>query len=178
MFRTIRVRAHLDRPFQLRAQHRRITKGSQSNPATRNVPGYVAAAGTVAAVGGLWLSNPPLDSAPSLWSRWSFRVVFESDPSRSKATRILLEDSHSVTAKNIAGVERIDGAQLASNNPCEDRFTLGLISPWQGQGGTPWLALAIFDGHAGWETAEYLQMNILKSIQHSLGQIKPPSREK
>ncbi|KAK6823512.1 protein serine/threonine phosphatase 2C [Apiospora arundinis] len=172
MLRTLRTRPRLIHLFRVRAPHHRFTKGFQTIPASNNVAGYVATASTIAAIGFWWLFTTP-DPVPHLESRPSQQFVIESDPSKAEVTRMLSQESYSVIAKNIAGVERYDGARLASNSPCEDRFTHGIISPWHDR--IPLLALALFDGHAGWQTADFLEQKLLTSVQHSLSQIKPPS---
>ncbi|EFY84326.1 hypothetical protein MAC_09628 [Metarhizium acridum CQMa 102] len=175
MLRTLRVRPRLVRAVQAQAPHRRFMKGSQSTPASSNVgnaAGYVSTAIAIAVIGAWWSLVTP-DLAPRLESRQDQRPLVESDPSKAEVTRILSQEAYSFIVQNVAGVERYDGAQLASNSPCEDRFTHGLVSPWHN--GSPWVALALFDGHAGWQTADFLEKNLIPSVRHSLGQIKPPS---
>ncbi|QPG94308.1 hypothetical protein C2857_005659 [Epichloe festucae Fl1] len=173
MFRTQRVRLRLVRAFQAQAPHHRFTQGSQPAPASSNVAGYVAAASAIAAIGAWWSIDTP-DQVPRLESRPDQQhVVAELDPSKAEVTRILSQEAYSFVARNIPGIERYDGARLASNSPCEDRFTHGLVSPWH-NGGSPWLALALFDGHAGWQTAEFLEKNLIPSVRHSLSRIEPP----
>ncbi|KAK7972421.1 pyruvate dehydrogenase [Apiospora saccharicola] len=172
MLRTLRARPRPTCPFRAQAPHHRITKGFQTIPSSSNVAGYVATASTIAAIGVWWLFTTP-DPVPHLESRPSQQRVTDFDPSKAEVTRMLSQESYSVVAKNIAGVERYDGARVASNSPCEDRFTHGLISPWRDR--IPWLALALFDGHAGWQTADFLEQKLIASVQHSLSQINPPS---
>ncbi|KAF5138770.1 Protein phosphatase 2C C10F6.17c [Metarhizium anisopliae] len=177
MLRTLRVRPHLVRLFQAQAQQQRFIKrhGTQSTPGSSNVGNvmrYVSTAIVLAAIGAWW-SLATTDPAPPLESRPGQHLLVESDPSKAEVTRILSQDAYSFIVRNVAGVERYDGAQLPSNSPCEDRFTHGLVSPWHN--GSPWVALALFDGHAGWQTAEFLEKNLLPSVQQSLGLMKPPS---
>ncbi|KAL4866854.1 hypothetical protein BDV12DRAFT_172368 [Aspergillus spectabilis] len=73
----------------------------------------------------------------------------------------------------MARVSRYDGAQSASNNPCEDRFAHGKFpSPWHG--GNQWLAWGVFDGHSGVQPAESLKRQLLPFVRHGLGQMKRP----
>ncbi|KAJ6007633.1 protein serine/threonine phosphatase 2C [Penicillium herquei] len=100
---------------------------------------------------------PYVETSPA--EHWSV----ESGPSR---------DQCSFRVRNIASVSRYDGAQLASNNPCEDQFTHGkLPSPWKGD--NDWMAWGVFDGHSGVQTSELLKSHILPFVQHNLSQIKP-----
>lgn len=177
MLRTLRVRPHLVRLFQAQAQHHRFIRrhGTQSTPGSsnvRNVTRYVSTAIAIAAIGAWW-SLATTDPAPRLESRPGQHFLVESDASKAEVTRILSQGAYSFIVRNVAGVERYDGAQLASNSPCEDKFTHGLVSPWHN--GSPWVALALFDGHAGWQTADFLDKNLVPFVQHSLGRMKPPS---
>lgn len=180
MFRTPRLRISLGRAFPAQAPHRCFTKGSQSGPASISAARHVgvATASAIAAIAGTaaWWSIGTPDHLPLLESRADQQqhLVPVSDPSKAEVTRLLSQEAYSFQVRNVAGVERFDGARLASNSPCEDRFTHGLVSPWHGNG-SPWLALALFDGHAGWQTADFLERTLLPSVQHGLSQIKPPS---
>ncbi|KAI6080512.1 protein serine/threonine phosphatase 2C [Hypoxylon rubiginosum] len=167
-----RVQLHPGRACQTQAPHHRFTKGPQYTPSSSNVAGYIAAASVIVAIGAWWSISPP-GLVPFLKSRPDQHLIVESDPSKAEVTRILSQESYSFIVRNIAGVERYDGARLASNSPCEDRFTHGLVSPWHDC--SPWLALGLFDGHAGWQTADFLEKKLISSVQHSLSQIKPPS---
>ncbi|PSS00846.1 phosphatase 2C-like domain-containing protein [Coniella lustricola] len=157
------------------APRRGFTKGSQSVPASIRAAGYIATAGALAAIAATaaWWSIDAPDLLPLLESRVDQDLVPESDPSKAEVTRILTQEAYSFQVRHIASIERYDGARLASNSPCEDRFTHGPLSPWHN--GSPWLAWALFDGHAGWRTADFLEKNLIPSVQHGLSQIKPPS---
>lgn len=168
----MRCFAHYEVRLRLVRAHRRFTKTSQPTPTSSNVARYVATASAVAAIGAWWSIGTP-DRVPRLESRPGQRLVVESDPSKAEVTRILSQEAYSLIARNVPGVERHDGARLASNSPCEDRFTHGLVSPWHS--GSPWVALALFDGHAGWQTAEFLAENLLPSVRRGLSRIEPPS---
>ncbi|KAM4065032.1 protein phosphatase 2C domain-containing protein [Hirsutella rhossiliensis] len=172
MLRTPRLRIPLGRAFQAQAPHRRFTKGAQSIPASIGAAGYAATASAIAVIAAWWSIGTP-DLPPLLESRPGQHLVVESDPSKAEVTRILSQEAYSFNVRHTAGIERYDGARLASNSPCEDRFTHGLVSPWHN--GSPWVALALFDGHAGWQTADFLEKKLIPSVRHGLSQIKPPS---
>ncbi|GAB0136408.1 hypothetical protein EsDP_00004709 [Epichloe bromicola] len=172
MLRTLRVRLRLVRAFQAQAPHHGFTKASRPTRASSHAAGYGATASAIAAIGAWWSIGTP-DDAPRLESRPDQRVVVELDPSKAEVTRILSQEAYSFIARNVPGVERYDGARLASNSPCEDGFTHGLVSPWH-NGSSPWVALALFDGHSGWQTADFLEKNLIASVRHSLSRIKPP----
>ena len=134
---------------------------------------YVTIAGVVALPGFWWLHTrndaPHIESAPA--EHWSF----EPGPSRDQVTRIISQGAYSFLVRNVAGVSRYDGAQLASNSPCEDQFTHGkLPSPWKG--GKKWMAWAVFDGHSGLQTSELLKNQLLPFVQQRLSQLKPTSK--
>jgi pyruvate dehydrogenase phosphatase len=77
--------------------------------------------------------------------------------------------------KSIPGVNRYDGNQLPSNSICEDRFIHGTFSPYNE--GQNWMAWGVFDGHAGWQTADLLQRQLLPFVRDSLNQAKALSGE-
>lgn len=88
-------------------------------------------------------------------------------------TRILSQDAYSV-CMNGAGIERADGARLPSNSPCEDQFNaVQLFSPWSGEN---WIVAAVFDGHNGSQTAEFLKENLLTLVQSNMRELQPQLR--
>lgn len=134
---------------------------------------YTAIAG-IAAAPCLWWLATTRDDAPSLDSPPTQQVFIEPGPSKDQVTRIISQEAYSHRVKSVPGVDRYDGTRLGSNALCEDRFTHGKFpSPWND--GKQWMAWAVFDGHAGWETAELLEKQLLPHVRHSLGQIKPAS---
>ncbi|OQD77926.1 hypothetical protein PENDEC_c002G01517 [Penicillium decumbens] len=113
------------------------------------------------------------DDVPSLESPPVGPLVSEAGPSKDEVTHMISKDAYSFAVRDIPGVSRYDGSQLASNSPCEDRFIHGTFSPYND--GKNWMAWAVFDGHAGWQTADLLQKQLLPFVRHSLSQAKPSS---
>ncbi|POR33576.1 Pyruvate dehydrogenase [Tolypocladium paradoxum] len=143
---------------------------SSSAPSINKGMRYTAIAG-VAAAPRLWWLITTRDDAPSLESPPAQHLVIEPGPSRDQVTRIISQDAYSFRVKNVSGVDRYDGTQLSSNALCEDRFTHGKFpSPWND--GNQWMAWAVFDGHAGWQTADLLEKQLLPHVRHSLSQVK------
>ncbi|KAJ3480748.1 hypothetical protein NLG97_g7991 [Lecanicillium saksenae] len=88
-------------------------------------------------------------------------------------SKTLSENAYSISFL-AAGVERADGAQLAANNPCEDRFNrFQTLHLWQSQ---TWVAATIFDGHNGWQTAAHLEKVLLTVVRNKLNNLQPGSR--
>lgn len=77
------------------------------------------------------------------------------------------------------GVVRYDGAQLGSNQVCEDAYIHGKFpSPFQNKTDTTektdyWMAWGVFDGHNGWQTAHVLSRELLPCVQQALSQLEP-----
>ncbi len=116
------------------------------------------------------------DHVPRLESPPAEHLVVESGPSQDEVTRIISKEAYSFLVKKVVGVNRYDGTQLASNSPCENRFTHGKFpSPWND--GNQWMAWAVFDGHAGWQTADLLKKQLLSFVRYSLSLVKSPSNE-
>ncbi|KAL7938437.1 pyruvate dehydrogenase [Trichoderma chlorosporum] len=169
------LRAAQTRFFSIAAASTRIsakrwhsTKGSSSaSPVIKSIR-YAAIAGVVGVPGFWWLTAatydevPHLESSPALLDR-------EPGPSKQEVTRIISQGAYSFPVRNVAAVTRYDGAQLASNSPCEDRFIHGkFASPWNND---HWMAWAIFDGHAGWQTADLISKRLLSFVRHSLSRV-------
>ncbi|KAJ5916042.1 protein serine/threonine phosphatase 2C [Penicillium tannophilum] len=117
---------------------------------------------------------PRLDTSPT------DHLTFGPGLSPDQVTQIISKNAYSLPVTGIAGVHRYDGTQWASNSPCEDRFLHGQFpSPWND--GKQWMAWAVFDGHAGWQTAELLKHQLLPYVRRSLDQVRsdgsvPPER--
>ncbi len=149
------------------------TKGSSSASSINKARRYIAIAGVISAPG-LWWLTTSRDDVPRLESLPAEHLAVEPGPSKDQVTRIISQEAYSFRVRNVPGVNRYDGAQLASNNPCEDRYTHGKFpSPWND--GKQWMAWAVFDGHAGSQTADLLQKQLLTYVRHSLSQVKSAS---
>ena len=156
----------------LRTQTRNThsTRSSQSS-----IKLSIATVGFVSAPGLWWLTTAS-DDVPHLETPPVEHLVSDPGPSREDVTRMISKEAYSFKVKSVAGVTRYDGTQLASNSPCEDRFIHGkLSSPWNDK--DKWMSWAVFDGHAGWQTAHLLTKQILPFVQHNLGQVKSPSND-
>lgn len=131
---------------------------------------YVATSLTVG-VASWWLLTTlgPLDKSGD--ERNAEHVVNESGLSKDEITRMLSQGAYSFPVKEVSSVSRYYGAQLASNSPCEDRFAHGKL-PSPRNDNMPWMAWAVFDGHAGWQTADLLQKQLLPLVQQYLSQVK------
>lgn len=113
---------------------------------------------------------------PRLESPPAELLVVDPGPSKDEVTRIISQEAYSFLVRDVAGVTRYDGTQLASNSPCEDRFIHGKFpSPWNYS--DQWMAWAVFDGHVGWQTADLLKKQLLPFVRHSLSQVKSASNE-
>ncbi|KAM0415851.1 hypothetical protein ACHAPT_013211 [Fusarium lateritium] len=134
---------------------------------------YAVIIGAVA-MPSLWWWMATDDDAPSLAGSPTTHMFAEPGPSRDEVTRMLSQQAYSFRVRNVPGVVRYDGTQLGANLPCEDRFAHGKFpSPWND--GNQWMALGVFDGHAGWQTADLLEKQLLPHVQQTLSQLKPAS---
>ncbi|KAL6699637.1 protein serine/threonine phosphatase 2C [Trichoderma pleuroticola] len=129
------IRTRLGRPI-LQAQARAFSsaKGSSSastfSKATRY---YIAITSVAVSTPCLWwlLASSTRDQVPHLQSPPAEHLFVEPGPSKDDVTRIISQQAYSFQVRSVAGVSRYDGTQLASNSPCEDRFTHGTFpSPW------------------------------------------------
>ncbi|KAJ5212156.1 protein serine/threonine phosphatase 2C [Penicillium cinerascens] len=130
---------------------------------------YVATVSFVGTSGIGWFLSTR-DDVPSLQSPPAEDLVPETGPSKEEVTHIISRAAYSFAVRDTPGVNRYDGNQLASNSPCEDRYIHGTFSPYND--GKKWMAWAVFDGHAGWQTADLLQKQLLTFVRHGLSQIK------
>jgi len=162
------------RTFQKQARKYSSTKGSSSTSSIGKAIRYIGLASVVGAP--IWLLMNTRDRVPLLESPPTEYLVVGRGPSRDDVTRMISQNAYSFKVKNVPGVGRYDGAQLASNNPCEDRFIHGKFpSPWNR--GNQWMAWAVLDGHAGWQTADLLEKQLLPFVRHSLSQVGSPLGE-
>ncbi|KAJ5827020.1 hypothetical protein N7447_003783 [Penicillium robsamsonii] len=156
------VRTHTKRSFSMKSF-------------TSNSKIYIATAGLISTPGLWWLTTTS-DDVPRLENPPVEHLALEPGPSREDVTQILSKEAYSFQVRDIAGVKRYDGVQLASNSPCEDRFIHGkLSSPWNEN--DQWMSWAVFDGHSGWQTAELLTKQLLPFVRRRLAEIKPLSNE-
>jgi pyruvate dehydrogenase phosphatase len=103
----------------------------------------------------------------------SDQVKYTRPPSSEEVNLILNE--HAFTVRNTpSSVHRYDGAQLASNSPCEDAFIHGSFSnPFDaGNGNSKWMAWAVFDGHCGWQLSSLLKTQLMPFVRKSLADVK------
>jgi pyruvate dehydrogenase phosphatase len=180
-----RTRTHLSRVSTIASRTNAKNFYSTRSPPSKNANRFVAVV-TVASVLGLWWitivgddhdhdDQPHLKIAPV--------KQFAVEPglyNEHEVTHIISQEAYSFPVTNIAGVTRYDGTQLASNSPCEDRFLHGKFSsPWN-DSSQQMMSWAVFDGHAGWQTADLLKDELLPSVQQSLNQIvnKPLTNNK
>ncbi|KAJ5158482.1 Protein phosphatase 2C [Penicillium coprophilum] len=134
---------------------------------------YIATAGLISTPG-LWWLTATTDDVPRLESSPTEHLTPEPGPSKEDVTHLLSKEAYSFQVRSIAGVNRYDGAQLASNSPCEDRFLHGtLSSPWNEN--DQWMSWGVFDGHSGWQTADLLTKQLLLFVRRRLAETKPPS---
>ncbi|EGX94582.1 pyruvate dehydrogenase, putative [Cordyceps militaris CM01] len=146
---------------------------SPSAPSISKGMRYTAITGVVAAPCLWWLTSTH-DDAPSLQSPPTQQLFSEPGPSGDQVTQMISQGAYSVRVKSISGVTRYDGTQFGSNPLCEDRFIHGKFpSPWDD--GNQWMTWAVFDGHAGWQTADLLEKQLLPHVRHSLSQVKSAS---
>ncbi|KAF2153787.1 protein serine/threonine phosphatase 2C [Myriangium duriaei CBS 260.36] len=106
---------------------------------------------------------PRLEDAPLT------HLMVDPGFSDDEVTRTLAQGSFTRRVTKIAGVDRYDGAQLASNSPCEDRYVHGSFSSPANEGKS-WMAWGVFDGHAGWQTAELLKNQLPTFVRQSLSE--------
>ncbi|CZT08644.1 probable protein phosphatase 2C/pyruvate dehydrogenase (lipoamide) phosphatase [Rhynchosporium agropyri] len=176
MLRLRIARNHLRRVARTQTQYYHFQTSSKSTPIVNNVVAYITSASVVTMTGFWWLTAAR-DDVPRLREMPTEQVLVTLSLHNNEVTRMLSKGAYSLEVRNVAGVNRYDGAQLASNSPCEDRFTHGQFSlPWNDD--SPWMTWAVFDGHSGWQTADLLEKRLIPSVQDSLGRFKPTSEER
>lgn len=135
---------------------------------------YFATATLIGASSIWWLKGTSKD-VPCLDNTPVGHLVPATGPSKEEVTRMISKEAYSFQVRDVAGINRYDGTQLSSNSPCEDRFIHGKVSsPWN-QG--DWMTWGVFDGHAGWQTADLLTKQLLPFVRRRLGKINPPSSD-
>ncbi|KAJ4301965.1 hypothetical protein N0V88_002093 [Collariella sp. IMI 366227] len=129
---------------------------------------------SVTGASGVWfldLAKGYRDQVPHLDGPATGHLAFKPGPSEHDVSRIVSQGAYSCGVRNIPGVFRYDGTQLASNYPVEDRFMHGKF-PSPREDGTSWMAWAVFDGHVGWQTADLLEKQLLPFVRFQLEQVK------
>lgn len=149
------------------------TKSRPSNSGFTRVTKYIAGAGVVGAPGLWWFANGRNEVPPHLASPESGNLAVARGPSREEVTRMISKEEYSFLPRD-GGVNRYDGTRVASNSPTEDRYIHGTFpSPWKD--GKTWMAWGVLDGHAGWQTADLLEKQLVPFVRHGLDKIKSPS---
>ena len=147
-----------------------------ASPGNGKTQKYLAGVVAVAA-SGLWLATSTVNSeplqprVPLLDDPSTARLAIAPSLSKEDVSRILSEGAYSLPVNTVAGVSRYDGTRLVSGSPCEDRFTHGTF-PSPRNDGSQWMAWAVFDGHAGWQTADLLEKQLLPFVRYYLDQVK------
>lgn len=134
---------------------------------------YAVAASATLAGTAIWLlTTPPRDDVPVI----EIQQINKPNLSKDDIRRTLSHGAYSFPVKGVSGVARYDGAQLASNSPCEDRYVHGKM-PSPRDDNKPWMAWSIFDGHAGSQTADLLSQQLVPVVQQYLRQTNLASEE-
>jgi pyruvate dehydrogenase phosphatase len=102
----------------------------------------------------------------------SDQVVYTKPPTSDEVTRQLNENAFTVRSAP-GGIDRYDGAQLASNSPCEDAFVHGSFTNPFDTAGSSWMAWAVFDGHCGWQLSDMLKTQLMPFVRRALADAKP-----
>ncbi|KAI1088518.1 putative pyruvate dehydrogenase [Rostrohypoxylon terebratum] len=168
------VARSMTRP-SLQGQAQRLYTANNSSSATKakSTAKFALAAGVIGTQIYWWMSPTPDrdNEVPRLEGTPTDELVFDKGPSKEEVSRILNEHAYSYTVKNVGNVDRYDGAQLASSDPCEDRFLHGQFpAPWGGR--RPWMAWGIFDGQLSWETADLLEKQLLPIVRQNLRKVE------
>ncbi|KAJ5242846.1 Protein phosphatase 2C [Penicillium citrinum] len=147
------------------ASHSYSTKVPSSN-LRRNIAlfGFISSPG-------IWWLTATRDDVPCFEGSPTPQIKLPPGPSKEEITRIISEGAYSHKVDDVSGVHRYDGTQLASNGPCEDRFLHGKL-PSPRKDGSHWMTWAVFDGHAGSQTADLLEKQLMPFLVHKLDQIK------
>ncbi|CAD0083614.1 unnamed protein product [Aureobasidium vineae] len=131
---------------------------------------YAVTASALAGIA-VWQFATTRNDAPFLGIQEARHITNSTGLSKEEVTKMLSQEAFSFPVKGVSGIERYDGAQLASNSVCEDKFVHGKL-PSPRNDGKPWMTWAVFDGHAGWQTADLLEKRLLPLVQQYLSQAK------
>ncbi|KAI9368502.1 phosphatase 2C-like domain-containing protein [Aspergillus egyptiacus] len=174
LFRTARPRsARLSTAVVLRPPVRSYYSAKGTSSRLQN---YVAATGGIGTLSLWWLTNTRVDAKNPEGPAVEL-LSAESNPTKAQVTEIISQEAYSHQVRNVAGVDRYDGTQVASNSPCEDDFMHGQF-PSPRNNGDQWMAWGVFDGHLGWQTADLLTKQLLPFVRRRLGEVAstPDSR--
>lgn len=157
--------------------YRHSTRRSYStSPTNGTTTKYAALIGAAGASAGLWWTTTTTtprheshDQVPQLDTPLTTHLLIEPGPSEASVSHILSQGAYSFPVLGVPGVSRYDGTQVSSNSPCEDRFIHGRFPSPRGDG-SQWMAWAVFDGHAGWQTADLLEKQLLPFVRYNLDQ--------
>ncbi|KAI0017333.1 protein serine/threonine phosphatase 2C [Xylariomycetidae sp. FL0641] len=105
----------------------------------------------------------------------SDRVGYAPPPSPAEVTAQLNARAFTV-AGTIDGITRYDGAQVASNAPCEDAWLHGSFSAPSSSSSSSssaakWMAWGVFDGHCGWQTSDLLTRELVPHVRRALADV-------
>ncbi|KAI1431026.1 phosphatase 2C-like domain-containing protein [Xylaria sp. CBS 124048] len=125
--------------------------------------------------GGSLIGATSMTTAPDLnILGTSDQITYTKPPTLEDVTQQLNE--HAFTVRGAPGdIHRYDGAQLASNSPCEDTYLHGsFTNPFDvGNKNGQWMAWAVFDGHCGWQLSDLLKTQLLPFVRRSLDDVRP-----
>ncbi|KAK5657634.1 hypothetical protein OQA88_2706 [Cercophora sp. LCS_1] len=113
-------------------------------------------------------SAKPFAPSPKLDTTTGHPFVSSQPLSPEDVTATLNGNTWSVIPGTASeGITRCDGSQVASNNPCEDRYIYGRFpSPFKPS--QEWQAFGVFDGHLGSETAQALTKHLIPYVHRAL----------
>ncbi|KAI1328389.1 phosphatase 2C-like domain-containing protein [Xylariaceae sp. FL0255] len=99
----------------------------------------------------------------------SAQIKYTTPPTDEEVTAQLNEHAFSVRLLQMGEDIWYDGAQLASNSPCEDAFLHGSFSSrGREHFGGKLLSWAVFDGHCGWQLSKMLTTQLIPFVRQSL----------
>ncbi|KAI1463323.1 protein serine/threonine phosphatase 2C [Daldinia caldariorum] len=182
---------HLSRPSQRPPRARFASTGTQAKPFSISTTAIAFGAGLVSATALYWFTSrsnqtptPSLTEASRTLNNkgtgipdlnrlgLSDQIAYSPVPTAEDVTRQLNEHAFSVWTRGKL-VRRYDGAQLASNSPCEDAFVHGSFSNPLNKSDEDWLAWGVFDGHCGWQLSNLLSKQLIPYVRNSLQNAKP-----
>ncbi|KAL2074774.1 hypothetical protein VTL71DRAFT_8553 [Oculimacula yallundae] len=158
-----------------RSQTRRYQSTFHAVQTSHNTYKYFLPVVSILGLAGAWWATNSAESPPHLGSIPAEHLIASRGPSKEEVTRMISQEAYTFKSR-LGGVTRYDGTRVASNSPSEDRFVHGSFSsPWKD--GKKCMAWGVFDGHAGWQTADLLQKQLLPFVWHRLSQVKPNSEQ-